>query len=308
MPSRIPAICTAVALILTPAWLIVTNPAVPRSHPLLPSLLAVSLLSGLLVVALLLRSRRRDVRVGRRRAVLQGLAALLVIGVMAALTWLAPFPFRDDAGRLGEGVALADVGLVEDATSITLVPTGNASEAVTRGLVFYPGARVEALAYIPLLAEVAREGTLVVVLKEPLGISLVDSAQAGPVMEAHPEVVTWAVGGHSLGGVSASIFAAGDADVSGLLLWASYPLDDLSGSSLEVLSVSGSEDGLSTRADITASRELLPAGARFTEVPGGVHAFFGDYGHQPGDGVATAGRDAVQADIIEATLAFIESL
>lgn len=156
MPSRIPAVCTAVALILTPAWLIATNPAVPRSHPLLPSLLAVALLSGLLVAVFLLRSRRRDVRVGRRRAVLQGLAALLVIGVMAALAWLAPFPFRDDAGRLGEGVALVDVGLVEDATSITLVPTGDAPEVVTRGLVFYPGARVEALAYVPALAEVAR--------------------------------------------------------------------------------------------------------------------------------------------------------
>lgn len=307
MPSRIPAICAAVALMLTPVWLVATNPAVPRSHPFLPCLLGLSLLAGLIVAVLLLHGRRRSAREGRRRTVLQGVAALLVIGVMAALAWLAPFPLRDGSGRHGEGVSLVDVDFLEDATTITLAPTG-ASGAAARGLVFYPGARVEALAYVPMLAEVARSGTLVVLLKEPLGISLIDSSQAAPVLEAHPEVVTWAAGGHSLGGVSASIFAAGNAEVDGLLLWASYPVDDLSGSGLEVLSVSGSEDGLTTRADVAASRELLPPGAGFIEVPGGVHAFFGDYGDQPGDGVATADRDTVQAEIIGASVGFLASL
>ena len=193
------------------------------------------------------------------------------------------------------------VDLIEDATSITLAPTGGA----TRGLVFYPGARVEALAYVPLLSRVAQEGTVVVVLKEPLGISLLQPGQARSALEAHPGIGRWVAGGHSLGGVAASAFASGNDAVHGLLLWASYPLDDLSASGLDVLSVSGSQDRLTTPADVGASRNSLPAGARFTEISGAVHAFFGDYGDQPGDGVARTDRRDAQDGIVEATNEFL---
>ena len=40
----------------------------------------------------------------------------------------------------------------------------------------------------------------------------------------------------------------------------------------------------STPDKIAASKSLLPPTAGFATVEGGVHAFFGDYGEQPGDG------------------------
>ncbi|MHA7189313.1 alpha/beta hydrolase [Arthrobacter sp. MDT2-16] len=302
MLHRVPAICAALALIITPVWLFATNPAVGRSHPLLPSLLLAALVIGLAVVVLTVHAgRRRRGPQGRRGSpVPAGIGALVAIGLMAAFAWLEPFALTDEQGGAA-GVSLVNVDLIEDATSITLAPTGGA----TRGLVFYPGARVEALAYVPLLSRVAQEGTVVVVLKEPLGISLLQPGQARSALEAHPGIGRWVAGGHSLGGVAASAFASGNDAVHGLLLWASYPLDDLSASGLDVLSVSGSQDRLTTPADVGASRNSLPAGARFTEISGAVHAFFGDYGDQPGDGVARTDRRDAQDGIVEATNEFL---
>ena len=88
---------------------------------------------------------------------------------------------------------------------------------------------------------------------------------AGPIAD-HPEISRWAVGGHSLGGVSAASFAADHLDtVDGLLLWASYPNQDMSADvSLQVESIYGSNDLLATPADIDLSRSLLPPNTTFT--------------------------------------------
>ena len=119
------------------------------------------------------------------------------------------------------------------------------------------------------------------------------------------------VGGHSLGGTVAAMDAdAHDADadapVVGLMLWASYPASDLSGSlTAQVLSLSASEDGLATPATIEASRADLPACATFSVVEGASHASFGDYGPQPGDGTPTIDADDARAQISAAGVAFL---
>ncbi len=173
--------------------------------------------------------------------------------------------------------------MTESPTAITMAPDG---ASATEGLIFYPGARVEARAYADILKPaVDAGGALVVILKTPLNLSLLDGNQARGVMTDHPEISSWTVGGHSLGGVSASTFALGNPDVNGLLLYASYPLDSMRdrAGGLPVLSISGSEDGLSTPAKIDASRDLLPLNATFVEIQGGNH------GVLPGAGVGAPG-------------------
>ncbi len=128
-----------------------------------------------------------------------------------------------------------------------------------------------------------------------------------------PQADRWVVGGHSLGGVVASSDAAGAeaSDVApavGLLLYASYPAEDLSGLTVAVESVSASQDGLATPAEIEASRAVLPADATFTVVEGAVHAFFGDYGPQPGDGTPTIAHDEARAEISSVSTQFVDSL
>ncbi len=58
----------------------------------------------------------------------------------------------------------------------------------------------------------------------PLGLAVLDWDKALEVIEAHPEIRTWVIGGHSLGGAMAARFASRHPDtISGLVLWAAYP-------------------------------------------------------------------------------------
>ncbi len=189
-------------------------------------------------------------------------------------------------------------------SSTVLRPDG----PVRAGLVFHPGARVDHRAYLPLLQRVAAQGFLVVVVKEPLNMALLGGDTAA-LRAAHPEVPVWAVGGHSLGGVAAGRDVLADSTVRGLVLWASYPLDDLSGrGGLTAWSISGERDGFTTPQDIIDSRRRLPADARFEVVPGAVHAHFGDYGDQPGDGVPTVSRAGAQDRIVAHTVAALAAI
>ncbi|MGO4228876.1 alpha/beta hydrolase [Arthrobacter sp. YAF34] len=228
---------------------------------------------------------------------------LFVLGFVAVLVWLNPFPYQP--GNTAASASTSSVTTTEDATSITLAPEGKA----TTGLVFYPGAKVDAHAYQDVLRPLAAAGHLVVILKVPLGIPLLETDQARAAMDRHPEIGSWAVGGHSLGGVSASAFVASNPDVSGLLLFASYPAENMADAQgLSVLSISGSNDGLSTPDKIAASKPLLPPTTRYATVVGGVHAFFGDYGEQPGDGEPGISREDAQQQIVTESLRFMDQL
>lgn len=291
----------AAALVLVPAGMLIGNPAVLRGHPLLPSILVAAVVVELLWGVLLWRGRE----VRRRRSALRAAGAWLgravVLALVAALAWLNPFAYQ-----AASAVAASEISVAETPTAITMSPVGRQA---TRGLVFYPGAKVEARAYADILRPAVDAGILVVILKEPLNLSLLDGNQARGAMSDNPGITTWAVGGHSLGGVSASSFALNNKDVEGLLLFASYPLDSLRDrADLKVLSISGTEDGLSTPGKIDASRQLLPSDAAFLAVQGGNHAYFGDYGEQPGDGEPAVARDVAQKQISSATTAFLAGL
>ncbi|MBK6791806.1 MAG: hypothetical protein IPG80_04540 [Anaerolineales bacterium] len=60
----------------------------------------------------------------------------------------------------------------------------------------------------------------------PLNLAFFDINAAARIQAAYPEVKNWFVGGHSLGGVAASSYAASHADIPGVVFWASYPADD----------------------------------------------------------------------------------
>src|SRR5699024_3224029 len=87
------------------------------------------------------------------------------------------------------------------------------------------------------------------------------------------------VGGHSLGGVRACQLA-GDADA---LRLGSYCASDVAGD-MPALSLSGSEDRLSTPQNIADAADRLPDQPRTVEIDGANHAGFGDYGAQDGAG------------------------
>lgn len=239
----------------------------------------------------------------RRRPVVRGLEAFGIVVLLAALVYLRPLPASSVAVAAMAGGP--GVTVVDGATRIELRPTAAARPT---GLVFYPGALVDPRAYVPNLTPLAAAGYLVVILKLPYNIAFFDPRGAVAVMDAEPGISRWAVGGHSLGGVVASSAAAGtDPRVGGLLLWASYPNTSIADqTSLQVTSIFGSADGLATPAKIDASKVKLPPDTQYVEIVGGVHAFFGDYGDQAGDGTPTTSRDDAQRQIQAASLALLQ--
>lgn len=271
------------------------------AHPAQLVPLGVTAAAGAALIAL--GARRRDRRGGAWRTIGRVAIVLAAVGVAGAMLWLRPFTATDAAVRAlepGDGVVVN-----ESATRIRLTPTAAGRGAV---LVFLPGARVDPRAYVALLRPLAEDGYPVVIVKPPLGIGLLARGAAGDeVRRAAAAGQAVAVGGHSLGGTAAAMVVARERKARGLLLWASFPAnDDLRDrASLVATSVSGSRDGLATPADIEQSRADLPPQTRFVVVPGALHADFGDYGAQRGDGERGIGHAEAQRAIVAASLRFM---
>lgn len=285
--------------VLVPGWVAVTRwSTLVAGHPAYPVLLGVLVVVG---VGLLAGARRPHPGSTVRR-VGRVVGGLLVVAVLAAAVWLRPYAAEPVA--VAATVPSPSVDVVDTPTRWELRPRGRPADV---GVAFLPGALVDPRAYLALLRPLAERGYLVVVVKPPLGVALLSPVD--PVLDAHPEVARWVLGGHSLGGVAAAELAvAAGQRVHGLFFWASYPAGDLSGAPLAAASVSGDRDALSTPADIAASRVRLPPGTAFTVVPGAVHAFFGDYGPQAGDGTPGTTRAQAQRQIVEATERFVAGL
>ena len=69
-----------------------------------------------------------------------------------------------------------------------------------------------------------------------------------------------------------------------LVLLAAYSTADLTDSGLQVLTLTGSKDGVINREKAEKYAPNLPAGTQNIVIEGGCHAFFGAYGNQKGDG------------------------
>jgi hypothetical protein len=184
------------------------------------------------------------------------------------------------------------VEVVDDGPTLAFLPTAPTSDA---GLVLYPGGKVEREAYAPILRRVAEAGYPAFIVAVPSDLAIFGVKAAGRVIDDYPDLGPWVLGGHSLGGVAASIFADGNDDVTGLLLMAAFPPKnrDLSASGLAVSSLWGTEDGLVTEADWQDSADRLPSDAQLIAIPGANHASFGDYGDQADDGTATVPSEDV---------------
>ena len=234
----------------------------------------------------------------RRRLARIGVGVLVVIVLVSVA--FGVYVNMVMPGERAEALRVWDdrgVSITSTDHSIVLAPTGPSDGT---GLVFIPGAKVDPYAYMFKLSSIVEAGVTVVITKPTLNLAFFDSRPLSSFTADAPGVTEWFVGGHSLGGVKACMLAD-DPAVSGLILFGSYCANDLSETALQVVSISGSEDGLSTPEKIANAAAMLPDDTEFVEIDGANHASFGDYGVQSGDGEATIDTDAVR-DAITAVL------
>lgn len=239
-----------------------------------------------------------------------GKALGIVLGVLAVLTYI--FISWAQNALPADSVALQAlesdelVTVQEESGLITFTPSDGVYDT---GFIFYPGGRVDYRAYAPVLHQIAERGYFVALVPAPINLAFFNTNAANQVIELFPGIEQWVVGGHSLGGVAASRYVAGNPDAaSGLVFWASYPGSDLLvNSDIKVISIYGSND-IAGMEPFDESRSHLPGDTEFVVIEGGNHAQFGSYGPQPGDNPATISPEEQWAQITEATVRFLETL
>jgi len=231
----------------------------------------------------------------------------LIILVIAGFVLWAETP----AQPMPEAMSALQSDAQVTVTSGSLLVFTPATMKPTTGFIIYPGGRVDFRAYAPAAHQIAAQGYLVVIVRMPLNLAVLNPNAGSQVILAYPQIKNWAIGGHSLGGAMAATFAKTNrGEVQGLVLWAAYPASgtDLSHSGLHVVSIFGSRDGLATGEKIDASRPLLPEDTTWVQITGGDHAQFGWYGDQAGDNAATISRTDQQAQVGAATLEMLNRL
>ena len=172
-------------------------------------------------------------------------------------------------------------------------------------LIFYPGAKIEYTAYLPLFTELANDGVDCFIVEMPCNLAVfgLDSADSIKNNKSF-DYDRWYISGHSLGGVVASYYVVNHSkDYDGLILLASYPAEDLN--NVSVLSIYGSNDKVLNKETYDKSKDLMDY--NFTEyvIKGGNHAQFASYGEQAGDGVASISSESQRNQTEKEILEFI---
>jgi pimeloyl-ACP methyl ester carboxylesterase len=134
----------------------------------------------------------------------------------------------------------------------------------------------------------ASGGVTAILVDMPFNLAVFNPMRADGIKELYPDIQNWYMAGHSLGGSMASSYiSTHTAEFKGLILLASYSITDLRDSGISVLSIYGSNDGVMNRDSYEDNKVNLPHGFTERVIEGGNHAYFGMYGEQAGDGVAS---------------------
>ncbi len=197
----------------------------------------------------------------------------------------------------------------KDSVSVTEMPEGLYLDGPGNetALIFYPGAKVEYTAYLPLLSELADQGIDCFLIKMPCNLAIFGQNKAKKIMDSY-EYDHWYLSGHSLGGAMAASYASGYLEsLNGLVLLAAYPTKSLKSDSFSVLSLYGSEDGVLNMEKVEEGKAYMPVDYAEVCIEGGNHAQFGNYGEQKGDHAADISREEQQAQTVEAILKMMEA-
>ena len=218
------------------------------------------------------------------------LPAILIVLILASVIYLSDYyPAAEDDGVFKNVTVSNEDGLM------TFDGPGTES-----ALIFYPGGKVEYSAYSPLMSRLAESGIDCFLVDMPVNLAFFGVDKADEIIETN-DYDRWFIGGHSLGGVAASMYAE-DHTLDGLILLASYPTEEIDE---PTLSVYGSEDGVLDMEKYEEAKDLLPEEHTEVIIKGGNHAQFGDYGEQDGDGIATISADEQQDATANAIIEFI---
>ncbi len=181
---------------------------------------------------------------------------------------------------------------IEVQDDLTILSPASPSDTA---LIFYPGAKVEHTAYLPILNKLSQSGITCILVKMPFHMVIFDANAADVVFNEFPNIHNWYIGGHSMGGAMASSYASDNPEkLKGLILLGAYVYGDYP-----------PEKSLTVYGTFNANLEKnIDYKENIVVIEGGNHAQFGNYGKQKGDPDATISAEQQQDLAVEAILDF----
>ena len=174
-------------------------------------------------------------------------------------------------------------------------------------LIFYPGAKVDTEAYLPLMKQIADNGVDCFLLDMPMRMAIFDKNAADKIVNTY-HYNHWLIGGHSMGGMIATEYVSDHADtVDVVVLLVAYPTQKMD-DSVCLLSIYGTDNGVLDRNAYEDAKKYYPL--EYTEkiIDGGNHAGFGNYGAHSGDGEASIIAKEQQTQTTFAIIELVNSM
>ena len=268
---------------------------------ILLSVLAVIVMSGISFLVTDVISKRLKKKPPRFLQISISVLGCLLLSFVTGFVYLSVhYSVREEALEVlsdptGAVITKIDGGYFVDGTGETVA------------LIFYPGAKVDTEAYLPLMKQIADNGVDCFLADMPMRMAIFDKNAADDFITSY-HYDCWLIGGHSMGGMVAAGYAAEHPDtIDGVVLLAAYPTEKLSDST-GLLSVYGTEDKILNRKQYDASKKYFPS--HYTEIPiaGGNHSQFGNYGFQSGDGKANLTTHEQQTQTTFAIVSFTKGI
>jgi pimeloyl-ACP methyl ester carboxylesterase len=181
----------------------------------------------------------------------------------------------------------------------------------TVGFIILPGGNCDPRSYAPAAREIAAQGFLTVIIPMPNCVAIPGYERADKIIDDYGKIKKWVIGGHSVGGTAAGIYAQTSDKISGVVIWASIAAPGLENTTIKVLLVYGSLDGRATPEMVKENAVYLPADTVFVEIEGGNHTQFGwidpsPYTYFDQDNAATITIEEQQKQIVQATTDFLQ--
>ena len=226
----------------------------------------------------------------RKLRIATGIILLAAVILSGAFFWYVSDYYHAEDVALE--VMAQDTGITVRDNLTILSPSHPGDTAI----IFYPGAKVEAEAYLPLLNRIRQMGITCILVHMPFHMAIFDSDAAEHIMPQFPEIEHWYIAGHSMGGAMASSFASGHPEsVDGLILLGSYIYGDYP-----------DDDTLTIYGWLNQSVEdHIDYMENIVDIQGGNPAQFGNYGPQKGDLPAEISAEEQQEQTAAAIEEFI---
>jgi len=236
------------------------------------------------------------------RRVIYAILIILLVGTVGLVGW-ATFSAQKATER---AVTVLDDNNIQLEDGLLVFQPISTPET---GLIYYPGGLVDPEAYAVTGQGVADAGYLVVIPKMPLNLAFMGINRADRIRQEYPEIDSWVIGGHSLGGAMAAEYAKNNLDsIDGLIMYASYPanFDAYVDFPIPILTIIGTNDPGSTKQE--EFYDAISDSATLFLIEGGNHRQYADYSFQNNDGIPTISAGEQQDQIIAATIQFLSNL